>query len=98
LTEETGYEAEELRYMGRILTTPGFSDETIHLFAAGGLRETAASRDEDEFIEVVVLPLSEVLERMRKGEIVDAKSIAALLFASSFRTSLWAEDRHPPPR
>jgi ADP-ribose pyrophosphatase len=98
LIEETGYEASDFRYMGRILTTPGFSDEIIHLFSATGLTEVGVHRDEDEFMEVRILPLSEVMEKMRTGAIVDAKSIAALLLAASFRASFWKEDRPVPDR
>lgn len=98
LTEETGFEASELRYLGRIFTTPGFTDEVIHLFAATGLRPGATNRDADEFLDVVTLPLSEALQGIRRGEIVDAKSVAALLLSASFLSSLWEENRQPPVR
>lgn len=98
LAEETGYEASDMRYLGRIFTTPGFTDEQIHLFAAHGLRSGAVSRDPDEFLEVVTLRLSEGVEGIRLGTIVDGKSVAALLLASSFRDSLWEANREPPAR
>ncbi len=98
LAEETGFEADELRYLTRILTTPGFTDEEIHLFAASGLRPSKAARDDDEFIEVVTIRLSEALEAIRTGEIVDAKSVCTVMFASAFLEKAWKEDRAAPPR
>ena len=98
LSEETGFEAGELRYLSRIYTTPGFTDEVIHLFAATDLAPGKMSRDADEFIEVVTLPLSRVLAKIRTEEIVDAKSLCAILFAASFLETVWPERRSPPPR
>ncbi len=84
LKEETGADAEELRYLTTIYTTPGFSDEQIHLFLATGLEVTQPDHQPDELIEVVARPLSGVLEMIRDGEIVDAKTIAALLYVAGF--------------
>jgi ADP-ribose pyrophosphatase len=84
LEEETGLRARELRKLTAIYTTPGFTDERIHLFLATGLEEGAHSRDVDEFMEVVRMPLSRALEMVRDGEIVDAKSICTLLYAAGF--------------
>ncbi|MDQ3607022.1 MAG: ADP-ribose pyrophosphatase, partial [Gemmatimonadota bacterium] len=56
----------------------------IHLFLATELTEGAQSRDQDEFMEVVRMPLSEALALIRDGEIVDAKSICTLLYAAGF--------------
>ena len=98
LAEETGYEAGEMRYLTGLLTTPGFTNEQIHLFAGAGLVEWAARPDHDEFIEVVVLPLPRALEWIRRGRLVDAKTVAALLFARAFLVPVWEENRSPPPR
>ncbi len=84
LREETGANAEELRYLTSIYTTPGFTDEQIHLFLATGLEVTQPDHQPDELIEVVPRPLSGVLEMIRDGEIVDAKTIAALLYVAGF--------------
>jgi ADP-ribose pyrophosphatase len=98
LAEETGYRAGGLHYMTRIFTTPGFTDEVIHLFAATELEPGGVDRDEDEFIEPVVLRLSEVLDKIRAGELVDAKSVSALLWAHAFRGGIGTEDRRAPAR
>jgi ADP-ribose pyrophosphatase len=98
LSEETGFRAGELRYLSRIYTTPGFTNEVIHLFAAAELGAGDIQLDRDEFIEVHVLPLSEAVEWIRIGKLVDGKSVAALLFAASFVHSVWLERRVPPTR
>jgi ADP-ribose pyrophosphatase len=98
LAEETGYRAGDLRYLTRILTTPGFTDETIHLFAAAGLEAGETSLDHDEFLRVVPMPFSRAVEGVRTGEIVDAKSVATLLYADRFLPERWMENAAPPPR
>lgn len=97
LKEETGFAAGDLRYLTRILTTPGFTDEVIQLFVASDLTIGTTDRDEDEFLEVVEMPFSRALDGVREGRIVDGKSVAILLFASSFLGEVWPE-RRPPPR
>jgi ADP-ribose pyrophosphatase len=85
LLEETGCRAARMERLTTIFTTPGFTDERIHLFMAWELTQHQASREADEFIEVVRFPLSEVLELVRGEKITDAKSIVALLYAAGFR-------------
>jgi ADP-ribose pyrophosphatase len=84
LQEETGYTAGTLLRLSSILTTPGFTDERIHLFLAYDLVAGDAVLDHDEFIEPVRLRLSEAVERVRSEEIVDGKTICTLLLAHSF--------------
>lgn len=84
LEEETGMRAGEMIPLTRILTTPGFTDEVIHLFVATGLVPGETSRDADEFIELVRLPFSRAMEMVREGDIVDGKSVAAILYAAAF--------------
>lgn len=91
LAEETGYAAARIDYLTRIFTTPGFTNEVIHLFLATGLSAGDASRDPDEFITVHEFPFSRALEMVRTGEIVDCKTVAALLFTAAFRRSSAAD-------
>jgi ADP-ribose pyrophosphatase len=98
LKEETGRDAGSLRYLSRILTTPGFTDEVIHLFAAADLEDGAADRDSDEFLEVVEMPFSQALEGVRTGPIIDCKTVAALLYADRFLPRAWSENVPPPTR
>ena len=84
LEEETGHRAGTLRYLTRIFTTPGFTDEVIHLFLASDLKAGESNLDDDEFVEVHRIRFSEALERVREGVIVDCKSVATLLYAAQF--------------
>jgi ADP-ribose pyrophosphatase len=84
LEEETGYVAGEFQRLTQIFTTPGFTNEVIHLFLAKGLTPGRIQRDRDEFIEVVELPLSQVLELAREGKIQDGKSLVGILYVDRF--------------
>jgi ADP-ribose pyrophosphatase len=84
LREETGLEAGSLRYLTRILTTPGFTDEEIRLYLATELTAGETKYDADEFMELVRMPMSQALRMVRDGEITDGKTICTLLFAAGF--------------
>lgn len=86
LKEETGCTAEKFEPLTTFLTTPGFTDEVIHLFLATGLNHGQHEREADEFVELVVMRLSEALELIRDGKITDAKTIIALMYAAGFKT------------
>jgi ADP-ribose pyrophosphatase len=86
LREETGYSAECLEPLTAIWTTPGFTDERVHLFAATGLVRGERELDPDEFVEAVRMPLSAAISRIRSGAITDAKTVAGLLWVAHFRT------------
>jgi ADP-ribose pyrophosphatase len=85
LEEETGMRARSLERLTTIYTTPGFTDERIHLFLAHGLDEGAHAREADEFMELHTLRWSRVGELIRGGEIQDGKTLAALMFVQCFR-------------
>ena len=77
LIEETGLSGERFISRGFIYTTPGFTTEKIHLFEVRDLAPSHEyAKDEDEEIEVVRVPASEVLAMVRDGRIRDAKTIA----------------------
>jgi ADP-ribose pyrophosphatase len=86
LKEETGCTAERIEPLTSILTTPGFTDEVIHLFMATGLTHGEPNREADEFVDLVIVRLSEALELVRDGIITDSKTALALMFAAGFRT------------
>ncbi|MDK2835415.1 MAG: ADP-ribose pyrophosphatase [Thermosediminibacterales bacterium] len=79
LSEETGYISDKLKYILSFYTTPGFSDEIIHLFLAQDLKKHQSSHDEDEFLEIVEVPFKTVLDMIYKGEIRDGKTILGVL-------------------
>jgi ADP-ribose pyrophosphatase len=85
LAEETGYRAERVDHLFTMFTTPGFTDEKIHLFLATGLTAGEAHREADEFMELVPTRLSRALSMIEQGEIQDAKTALALLYAAGFR-------------
>ena len=85
LEEEIGLTADVLARVTTIYTTPGFTDEKIHLFMAHELRKGVHKRDPDEFMEVHTRRWSEVMTMVRTGEIQDGKTLAALLFIQCFR-------------
>lgn len=84
LREETGCTTRSVEHMYTFYTTPGFTDEKIHLFLAVGLERGEATREKDEFLEVETLSLSRALELIRSGEIRDGKTVVGILFAAGF--------------
>ena len=82
LEEEVGRRAGRIVPLATILTTPGFTDEVIHLFAAFELEPVPQRLEHDEVIEVVPTPLERALAMIRSGELRDAKSALALLHAA----------------
>lgn len=89
LAEEAGRSAERVEYLTTIFTTPGFTDERIHLFVAYGLGTHEHRREADELIEVHTVSVREVLRMIRDGEMSDAKSIAAVLYLAGFRLGMY---------
>lgn len=85
LREETGCSAARMERLFTMYTTPGFTDERIHVFMATGLSQGATEHDRDEFLEVETMPLSKALSMVESGLIQDGKSALALLFAAGFR-------------
>ena len=81
LREETGYSAGRLRQLTTIYTTPGFTDERIHIFVAQELTNGLAAPEADEFVELHPVPLSHAVAMVHSGEIVDAKTAIGLLLA-----------------
>jgi len=84
LLEEVGVTAGRLERLTTIWTTPGFTDERIHLFWASELSAGKHAREPDEFIEVIPKPLSEALQLVHSGVITDAKTALSLLFVAGF--------------
>jgi ADP-ribose pyrophosphatase len=85
LKEETGCSAERVDELFTMYTTPGFTDEKIHLFMATGLTSGETKHEADEFLELQPMPLSRALQMIQAGEIQDSKTALGLLFAAGFR-------------
>jgi ADP-ribose pyrophosphatase len=88
LKEETGCSAQQLSLLYSFYTTPGFTDEVIHIFMATGLTMGEAEREKDEFAEVVTMTLSRALQMIQQGEIRDGKSALAILYAAGFSAGM----------
>jgi ADP-ribose pyrophosphatase len=88
LQEETGCTAGTVEHMHTMFTTPGFTDEKIHLFLAFDLTRGEAAREADEFITVDVMPLTKALLMVRDGTIKDAKTALGILYAAGFRVGV----------
>jgi ADP-ribose pyrophosphatase len=78
LQEETGFTG-KLDYKFSYYTTPGFSDEILHMFMAYDLKTAPLKGDEDEFVEKLEVSPQEALHMIVKGEIMDAKTIIGVL-------------------
>lgn len=79
LLEETGFKANRINYLTTMASTPGFSDEFIHIYMATGLSFAGANPDEDEFVNVDLVPLSELIDAVLDGKIEDAKTVIGAL-------------------
>lgn len=82
LIEETGYRAGRLEPLAEFFTSPGLTDERMHAFAGFELEHVGAAPEADEWLEVVEMPAREVLDAIRSGGLVDAKSMVAVLLAA----------------
>ena len=80
LAEETGYTAKKVTKLGHIYTTPGFCNEILHIYLAENLTPGEHAREEgEEGMEVFEFTIEEIKEKIRNGEIVDAKSISGVM-------------------
>lgn len=77
LAEEIGRAAEEWEHLVTFFTSPGFTDEVVHVFLATGLRPAQAESHENERIEVVPWPLARLDEAIAVCR--DSKSLIGLL-------------------
>lgn len=79
LKEETGAEAARYEFLGKLYPSPGYCGEIIYMYLAEGLSFGEMNPDEDEFLEVERIPLETAVQQILSGEIVDAKTQAAVL-------------------
>ena len=84
LREETGMAAGKLEPLGGFYLAPGYSTEYMHVYLATGLFYDPLEADTDEFLSVERVPLSKALAMCERGEIPDAKSLAAFTLAREY--------------
>jgi len=73
--------ADEMIYLGKLYPTPAYDTEIIHMYLAKGLHFSTQDLDEDEFLDVRRVPLSEAVQMILRDEIPDAKTQIALMKA-----------------
>lgn len=81
IREETGLAAGRLLKLGEFFMSPGYCTEYMYVYLAQDLTEDPLSSDEDEFIRVEKIALDEVYAMVRRNELRDGKTLAALLLA-----------------
>ncbi|MFZ5857244.1 MAG: NUDIX hydrolase [Chloroflexota bacterium] len=84
IREETGFAAGKLQRIGEFYLAPGYSTEFMVVFLATELTYDPLEADADEFLSVEKIPVAEAIERSERGEVPDAKSLAALLLARKY--------------
>ena len=84
IREETGMEAGKLQKVGEFYLAPGYSSEFMVVFLATGLKDNPLDADDDEFLQVEKIPLQQAMEMAERGDVPDAKSLAALLLAKPY--------------
>ena len=83
LEEETGFVARRMARLTTIATSAGFADELIHIYMATGLTRGPAAPDADEFLNVDLIELTELVDAVLDGKIEDAKTIVGALICDS---------------
>ncbi len=86
IREETGMEAGRLQKVGEFYLAPGYSTEFMMVYLATDLKHNPLEADDDEFLSVEKIPIAEAVRRAERGEIPDAKSLAALFLARPYLT------------
>ncbi|MBR6801220.1 MAG: NUDIX hydrolase [Eubacteriaceae bacterium] len=79
LEEETGYNSRNMVFLRKYIPAAGYSSEVIHLYAATDLTRSAAHPDEDEFVDVVKIPMKKAYDMCVSGEIEDSKTVIAIM-------------------
>lgn len=88
LREEAGYNCSEIEYFMTIDTAIAYCDEKIEVFLAKGLTKTKQDLDPDEFIEVEEYELDDLMGRIFKGEIMDSKTVSAIMTYYGFQCKM----------
>jgi ADP-ribose pyrophosphatase len=84
IREEIGMSAGQIQKIAEFFLAPGYSTEFLHLFLARDLKPDPLQGDEDEFIQVEQIPVSEAFVLAESGQIRDAKTLAALILAKAY--------------
>jgi ADP-ribose pyrophosphatase len=89
LKEETGYSASDWQYVCTIHNAIAYSDEHLDIYIARGLTEGERELDDEEFLETMKLPFSEVMDLLRNGKITDVKTVIGAFWLDKILTGQW---------
>ncbi len=78
--EETGRKSNDLKFLGKVYPTVGYTDEIIYIYLAKNYKVTETHLDKDEFIETIEVTIDEFKEMVKDGRIKDAKTICAFTY------------------
>lgn len=81
LVEETGYSAKSLKLLGEMYPSPGYCGEVVYIYEANDLSFGSQHLDDDEFLDVIKIPLEEAYQKVINGEFSDAKTVIGILRA-----------------
>ena len=84
IREETGMAAGKLERIGDFYLAPGYSTEFMAVFLATELTHNPLKPDADEFLQLEKIPIHKAIEMAEKGEMPDAKTLAALFLARTY--------------
>lgn len=93
LLEEVGWEAGEMKHLALIHPTPGYSSEPINIYWTRDITVKEQNLDEGEELEVCIMPFSEALDRVLKGEITDGKTVTGILKAHALMLDERQQDK-----
>ena len=97
LVEETGLTARDMAYLTSVASSDGFTDEVIHIYMATGLRFTRSDPDADEFINVDLVELPELIDAVLDGRVEDAKTVIGALACDAVAHRLTSTSEGPKP-
>ncbi len=97
IREETGMQAGNLTHVGSFYLAPGYSTEYMSVFLATDLKHNPLAADDDEFLSLQKIPIRRALEMAERGEMPDAKTLAALLLARPRLEELRKSTDHKSP-
>lgn len=89
LLEETGYVAQEWRYVTTVYPCIGYSDEKLIYYLAKGLSYSGHQPDDDEFLEIFQLPFEMAMDMVKRSEICEAKTVAGLFWLEKMIKGAW---------
>jgi ADP-ribose pyrophosphatase len=90
LREECGYEAAQWRHLATLHPSIGYADEHIELYLARDLTRVGHALDDDEFLDVLEVPVEEALQWVRTGRITEPKALMGLMWADKLVRGEWS--------